>query len=278
MKPLLVSVVSAAIAFIGAANAQDQPIRAGIDATFAPHAMPSLSGGVEGFNVDLANEVAKRMGRKLDLQAGQFSGLVPGLQAGTFDFLAAPMTVNKERAESLLFTEGYINTDFQFVVKKDGPQIAELDQLKGKKIAVNKGSTYDLWARGQAEKMGWTVEGYGTTTDVMQAIVSGRADAGLVGNTVAAWTVKNNPMLKLSYLHATGFVFAIPVRKDNVALRDKLDAVLECMKKDGVVAKLHEKWFGTKPAADSPVVTIYPGYGVPGIQGYDPKPHDVTCG
>ncbi len=272
-----VTLACATVLSLGGAAAQDKPLRSGIDATFAPHAMPSLRGGIEGFNVDLANEVARRLGRKLDLEAGQFSGLVPGLQAGTYDFLAAPVTVNKERADSLLFTEGYINTDFQFVVKKETADIKAMDELKGRTVAVNKGSTYDLWARGNADKYGWTVESYGTTTDVMQAIVSGRAHTALVGNTAAAWAVKNNPALKLSYVHSTGLVFAIPVRKDNAALRDRLDLAIECMKKDGTLAKLHEKWFGTVPAPDSAVVKIFPGYGVPDMPGYDPKPHETTC-
>src|SRR5438128_6569428 len=119
----VVAVLSAA----GAALAQQPPLKTGVDATFAPHAMPKLSGGIEGFNVDLANEIARRLGRKLDIEATQFSGLVPGLQAGTYDFLAAPVTANKERAENLLFTEGYINTDFQFVTKKDAPDIGSLE-------------------------------------------------------------------------------------------------------------------------------------------------------
>ena len=140
------------------AAAEEQPLRTGVDATFAPHAMPTLNGGVEGFNIDLGNGIAHRLGRKLHIDATQFSGLVPGLQAGTYDFILAPVTVNKERAESMLFTEGYINTDFQFIVKKDTPDIRAMEELKGKTVAVNKGSTYDLWGRENAGKYGWTIE------------------------------------------------------------------------------------------------------------------------
>src|SRR3982075_135117 len=127
------------------ALAQEPPLKTGVDGTFAPHAMPNLAGGIQGFNVDLANEIAKRLGRKIEIEATQFSGLVPGLQAGTYDFIAAPVTVTKERAENLLFTEGYLNTDFQFVVRKDAPEITRLEDFKGKVIAVNKGSAYDSW-------------------------------------------------------------------------------------------------------------------------------------
>src|ERR1700756_477317 len=138
------------------------PLRTAVDGTFAPHAFPNLSGGYQGFNIDLANEIARRLKRKIIIDAGQYSGLLPAMQAGTYDFVAAPTTVTRERAENMLFTEGYLNTDFQFVVKKDTPDIKALEELKGKTIAVNKGAVYDSWARDLAEKIGWTVESYGT--------------------------------------------------------------------------------------------------------------------
>jgi polar amino acid transport system substrate-binding protein len=202
---------------------------------------------------------------------------VPALQAGTYDFLAAAVTVTKERAESMLFTEGYLNTDYQFVVKKETPDIKSMEELKGKTVSVNKGSIYDQWARGLADKIGWNVESYGTTTDAVQALVSGRAHAIILGNTAAAWAVKNNPAIKLSLLYPTGFVFGVPVRKNNAALRDQIEIAIECMKKDGFIAKIHEKWFGLKPSATAAAVYIYPGFGVPDMPGYDPRQHALAC-
>ena len=148
------------------------------------------------------------------IDATQFSGIVPALQAGTYDFVAAPTTVTKERADNMLFTEGYLNTDFQFLVKKGGPKVEKLEDLKGKIVSVNKGSAYDSWARDLEAKIGWKVESFGTQTDAVQAVIAGRADANVAGNTVIAWAVKNNPQLELSYLHSTGLVWAAPLRKD----------------------------------------------------------------
>ena len=141
MNRYVPSTAAAVLLLATSAYAQEPPpLRAAVDGTFAPHAFPNLSGGYQGFNVDLANEIAKRLKRKVVIDAAQFSGLVPALQAGTYDFLAAPTTVTKERAESMLFTEGYLNTDFQFLIKKGSPKVEKLEDLKGKTVSVNKGS------------------------------------------------------------------------------------------------------------------------------------------
>jgi polar amino acid transport system substrate-binding protein len=266
-------------ATVGQAVAQDAPpLRVAVDGTFAPHAFPSLSGGYEGFNIDLANEIAKRLKRKIVIDAAQFSGLVPALLAGTYDFLAAPTTVTKERADNMLFTEGYLDTDFQFLVKKSGPKVVVLEDLKGKTVSVNKGSAYDSWARDLEGKIGWKIESFGTQTDAVQAVLVGRVDANVAGNTVIAWAVKNNPQLELSYLYKTGLVWAAPLRKDSGELRKTVENAVECMKLDSTIAKMHEKWFGIPPDKGSAAVTVFPGYGVPGMAGYDPTVHTPACG
>ena len=252
-------------------------LKTAVDGTFAPHAMPKLGGGYEGFNIDLAEEIAKRLKRKPVIDAMQFSGIVPALQAGTYDYVAAPTTVTKERAENMLFTEGYLNTDFQFLVKKGAPKVEKLEDLKGKIVSVNKGSAYDSWARDLEGKIGWKVESFGTQTDAVQAVLAGRADANVAGNTVIAWAVKNNPQLELSYLHSTGLVWGAAFRKDSAELRKSVENAVECMKLDGTIAKMHEKWFGVKPAPGSAAVTVFPGYGVPGMAGYDPTEHTPQC-
>jgi polar amino acid transport system substrate-binding protein len=252
-------------------------LKTAVDGTFAPHAMPKLSGGTEGFNVDLAEAIGKKLGKTVTVDSTQFSGLIPALQAGTYDFIIAPVTVTKERAENLLFTEGYLNTDFQFITKKDAPDIAKLEDLRGKVISVNKGSAYDSWARGLEEKIGWKVESFGTQTDAVQAVLAGRAYANVAGNTVIQWAAKSNPQIKLSYLHSTGLVWAVALRKDSPALRNELDQAIECLKSDGTIPALGEKWFGTKPTAGSAAATAFAGYGVPDMPGYDAAAHPAVC-
>ena len=273
--------MASALALILAADslqAQATSYTVALDGTFAPHAMPKMDGGIEGFNVDLTNEIARRLGAEIEIVATQFSGVLPGMQAGTYDFVVAPVTLNEERDQAYLFTEGYLDTDFQFLVPKDAEDITELSQLWGKTVAVNKGSAYDSWAREMEADIGWTVESYGTATDAVQAILSGRADATVAGNTVMAWTAKQNPAVKLSYLHKTGLVWAMPFRKDSDDLRRKVEAAIECIKTDGTMAALSETWFGVTPEEGAAAVTPRPGWGEPGTASHVEDDHAPSCG
>src|SRR6185295_4169973 len=85
---------------VAPAFGEEATLKTVVDGTFAPHAMPKLGGGYEGFNIDLANEIAKRLKRKSVIDTTQFSGIVPALMAGTYDYVAAPTTVTKERADN----------------------------------------------------------------------------------------------------------------------------------------------------------------------------------
>lgn len=263
----------------GAAIAQDKPLVAGVDGTFAPHAMPKIGGGVEGFNIDLINEIGNQLGRKVDIQSTEFSGLIPSMNAGKIDFVGAPTTVTPERAATLLFTEGYLNTYYQFLVPAGKPDLKTLEDLRGKTISTNKGSAYDKWLSDNAAKYGFKGESYPTNSDAVQAVLSGRADATLGGNTVAAYAaLRNKGKLQLTTLVIDeGLVWAAAFRKDNTALRNQVDAAIECLKRNGTIARLHEKWFGTKPAAGSAAVTTFAGSGVPGMPGYDASAHTSTC-
>ena len=271
------AILTLATLWLSAISANAKDLKVALDGTFAPHGMPTLSGGIEGFNVDLAQAIADKLGVKIQIDAAQFSGLIPALQAGTYDFLVAPVTVNSERSENMLFSEGFMDTNFAFIVPKGAPMRTSLKEFEGLNIAVNKGSAYESFLTEKTREFGWKVTAYGTQTDAVEAVIAGRADANLVGATVAAWAAKQNPRIELSYEYPTGLVWALPFRKDDAIGRARIDAVLECLKADGTLAQLSQKWFGVIPTLGTTIVTPTPGYGVPGFPGYDGTPHEVSC-
>jgi polar amino acid transport system substrate-binding protein len=254
-----------------------EPLRTAVDGTFAPHAMPSLSGGVQGFNVDLGRAIAKEMGRDIEIDSAEFSGLMPGLNARKYDFIVAPVTVTAERANNLLFTEGYLDSDYTFVQKKGVAPITALEQLRGAKLAVNKGSNYEGWAKQNAETYGFKLDVYSSNADAIQALLSGRADANLSGTTVAGWAAKQNPQLQSSYTIKSGQFWAIAFRRDDMAGRDAANLALKCLKHNGTIVELAEKWFGFTPDAESAAAKVQPGFGVQGLPGYEDKDVSLEC-
>jgi polar amino acid transport system substrate-binding protein len=281
MHRRLVLTFAATLLLAGPALAQSNlpPLRTGVDGTFAPHAMPKLGGGTEGFQIDLFTEVARRMKRDITIDSVSFSTLIPGMLAGRYDFIAAPTTVTKERAESMLFTAGYLWTAYQFGIKKGSAPIKDWADLKGKVVAVNKGTPYETLSKAEGAKHGFTVQAYDTQPDATQAVISGRAYATLGGNTTIVYAASKNPQFVADLeLTNTRAHWAAPFPKTSVALRNQVQDVLNCMKKDGTIAKMSEKWFGRVPPPDALERVITPGYGVPGMPGYDPTPHDLKCG
>jgi polar amino acid transport system substrate-binding protein len=198
--------------------------------------------------------------------------------SGRYDFIAAPTTVTKERAESMLFTAGYLWTSYQFGVKKGTPHIKGWADLKGKVVSVNKGTPYETLSKAEGAKNGFTVQAYDTQPDATQAVLSGRAYATLGGNTTIVYAASKNPQFVADLeLTSTRAHWAAPFPKTSVALRNQMQDVMSCMKKDGTIAKMSEKWFGHAPAADALERVVTPGYGVPGMPGYDPTPHELKC-
>src|SRR4249920_3486039 len=165
MQRRFAAIAVAALLCASPALAQRPPLKTGVDGTFAPHAMPKLGGGIEGFQIDLFTEAARRMKREIVFDAVSFSTLIPGMQSGRYDFIAAPTTVTKERAENMLFTAGYLWTAFQFGIKKGSAPIKDGADLKCKVVSVNKGTPYETLSKAEGAKHGFEVQAYDTQPD-----------------------------------------------------------------------------------------------------------------
>ncbi len=262
-----------------AARAADlPPLRTAVDGNFPPQAFTGLDGTLQGFQIDMGHELAAHLHRGITIDSANFAGLIPAMDAGRYDFLLAPVTANPERANNMLFTEGYLFTTLQFAIQRGQAPITSLDALRGKIIAVNKGSNYDGWSQDNAAKYGFTPLVLDTFTDATLAVVQGRAYAQLGGNTTILYAATKNKRFVPDYvIPGTKAQWSLAIRKDNTAMRNMLDEGLECMKLDGSLAKISLKWFGVEPAADDAEHVVLPGFGVPGLPGYDPTVHTPHC-
>lgn len=259
------------------AIAAQPPIRTGMDPNFPPHGIGRLDGGIEGFNIDLGKEIARRLGRDLEIESTSFSGLIPGLQSGKYDWLIAVVGVTQERSQAMLFSEPYLDSDLQFAQAKNIAIIKSLEDLKGKTIAVNKGSTQEAWARANTAKYDFKIDVYDTSTDALQATLAGRAQATLLSDTSVKWLATKNARVQPSLVVKTGVQWALPFRKDDDVTRKAVSDAIKCMKQDGTLVRIYQKWLQVTPAPGSAATTIFPGYGVQGMAGYDPTPAKLQC-
>ncbi len=254
----------------------DKPIHVGTDFGIAPFVIRTPS-GPEGFSVDMVKEVARRIGRPgADIADMNMSGLISALMSKRIEMMVNPFGITAERSERMLFTEPYLGTGNAFIIRK-GDEMKGLADLKGKALAVNRGTISDTWATESAAKVGFEVQRYENFPDSVQAVITRRAFAALNEIPTANYAATQNPQIQVGFAEYTGRNFGYALRLESVAFRNAVEGAIECMKLDGWLLKNYEKWFKQPPPQDPALRTVYPGWGPPGFKGYDPTPHAPKC-
>ena len=281
MRSLFV-IAATAVAFSSAAMAQDadhpkdKPLVVGSDFGVAPWMVRGAS-GPEGFGVDMIKDVAKRVGRPgVEIVDINFSGLFAALFSKRIEFTVNPLNITAERAERMLYTEPFFATGNGFLIRT-ADEMKGFEDLKGKQLAVNRGTISDTWATANAEKYGFEVQRYDTFPDSVQAVITRRAFTALNEIPTTIFAASQNKAIKVGFKDFNGRNFGYAFRYGDEAYRDKIEGAIECLKQDGTMAKLYEKWYGEKPADGTALTTVYPGYGAPGFKGYDDRPHELAC-
>jgi polar amino acid transport system substrate-binding protein len=253
-----------------------EPLVVGTDFGLAPWVMRTDK-GPEGFGVDVITEVARRIGRPgVKIVDVNFSGLFSALFSKRIEFTVNPLNITADRAERMLFTEPIMSTGNGFLVRA-GEQMKGFEDLRGKDLAVNRGTISDTWATENATKYGFNIQRYDVFPDTVQAVITGRAFTALNEIPTVVFAASRNKAVKIGYEDFNGRNFGYAFRLDDADYRNKVDEAIECMKSDGTLHKLYVKWYGTEPTKGSAIDTIYPGYGAPGFKGYDPHPHTPKC-
>ena len=232
---------------LAATVAQDKrpPLKTGVDGTFAPHAMPKLGGGIEGFQIDLFTEVGAPHEAGNRLRRGELLDPDSRHAVRPLRLIAAPTTVTKERAENMLFTAGYLWTAFQFGIKKGTPPNKGWEDLKGKSVSVNKGTPYETLSKQMGEKYGSPCRSTTPSPTPRRPCSSGRAYATWAAtrrSSMPRRRIRNSSPTSSSRPRAP--IRRRRCRKDSVGCATKIEEAIECMKKDGTIASPHEKWFG----------------------------------
>ena len=232
-----------ALAFgAGAAFAQSNVLRVATDATFPP--MEFVENGKKtGFDVELVEAVAAKMGKKVEWVDIDFKGLVPGLIAKRYDMAVSAIYITDERKKVVDFTQPYYAGGLVAMVK-DGSPIAKLADLNGKKVSVQVGTksvsyltdNYPKVQRVEVEK----------NQEMFNLVDIGRADAAVTGKPAAFQYVRTRGGMKLLLEQLTTEEYGMAIRKDTPELTAAVNKALEQLKADGGYKAIVDKWFPSK--------------------------------
>ncbi|WP_027817152.1 ABC transporter substrate-binding protein [Paraburkholderia bannensis] len=248
MKKLLATLSVALLAVsASAAYAKDwTTVRFGVDASYAPFESKAPDGKLVGFDIDLGNEICKRMNAKCVWVEQDFDGMIPGLKAKKFDGVLSSMTITPQRQEQIAFSAKLFDTPTRLVAKKGTTYQPTADSLKGKSVGVEQGTIQETYAKDNWAPKGVNVVPYQNQDQVYADLISGRLDAALQDEVQADLGFLKTP-------RGAGFQFAgkeiptgaaaIGLRKEDADLKTKIDKAIADMIKDGTYKKIEAKYF-----------------------------------
>ncbi len=201
---------------------------------------------LQGFEVDVMNAVGEEAGFDIEFETMSFSGLIGALDAGRIDTIANQITVTPEREAKFVFTQPYVFDGAQVVTKKGNDEVAGVEDLRGKTVAVNLGSNFEQLLRDLPYAEEIDIRTY--ESNIEQDTALGRVDAFVMDRISSAQVIKESPLpLQLAGKPFSEIRNALPFRDDakGRALRDRVDAALTTLKENGTLADISVKWFGT---------------------------------
>jgi len=230
------------------------------DANYKPQSFKNSDGSFEGFDIDVAKEVAKRLGVEAEVIDVNFDIITAGGWNNRWDMNAGSMTITPDRKKSLYFSSPYYYTPASFVVHKDS-KATSIDELKGKQIGVGAATTYQDYLEGKLNLEGETiltpapagtvVKTYPSDVDALtdQALGDGtRVDAVLTALPTAEEAIKGGQPLKVVgdpvYYEDLGLAFDQKSTLDSKGLADAVTKIIDDMHKDGTLVTLSTKYFG----------------------------------
>lgn len=248
--------LATALALTAPAFAQD-PLRVGSYPANPPWENKTESGSFEGFEVDIINEIARRMGTTARIDGMDFKALFVATASGRVDIVISSLTITDERLESQSFTQPYFEGALGIGVK-EGSDIDSIEGLKGKTVGSVATSFPENWLKERADEIGYAdYKSYDTTANMLTDLQNGRIDAAVndvVGLRYAFTQMKG---LTVSHEIVTGEKFAMMMPKGSDKL-EQVNQIISDMKADGTMAAIYEKWLGVAPAEGSFAVTPMP--------------------
>lgn len=209
------------------------------NAAFPPYEMTTDSGEFEGIDIETAQAIADKLGLELQIDDMDFDAALLAVQQGKSDMVMAGVTVTDERQNVMDFTDSYA-TGIQSIIVKEDSDIASVDDLAGKKIGTQRGTTGYLYC---SDDFGdENVVAYDDGLTAVQMLNNGQVDCVVIDNAPAKEFIAANPGLKLLDTAYVEEDYAIGIGKGNTELKDAINTALEELKADGTLQAIVDKY------------------------------------
>ncbi|MEO1491353.1 MAG: transporter substrate-binding domain-containing protein [Pseudomonadota bacterium] len=243
----------AAAAMLTATTASAETLKVGTECTYHPFNYRTDDGKLTGYDVDVANEVAKRIGAEIEFVCQEWKGMIPALLAGKFDLIVASMSITEKRLKQIDFTGPYRVSIGQFVGKPDlelfKGEAINAAGFEGVKIGLERATTYEEWIKATVPSA--EVAYYDNNEAMYLDLAAGRVDA-IMTNPMKAYLKflsqdGNDKFAVLGPQIAEEKYFGIGVgiglRQGQDALKGRLNTALEAMTKDGTLSEFGLRYF-----------------------------------
>ena len=199
---------------------------------------PKNPGRTIGFEVDLADALARRMGRQARFVQNQWDGLVPGLERGEYDVVINGLEITPERAERISFSRPYYDSSLTLTVGIDDQVIRRPEDLAGRTVGTLKSS----FAEGFLAKIGnVTIRSYDGQVNPYMDLTLGRLDAVVMDTPIALYYA-NSPQMRNIELPSARFDLGVGIRKADEALRLDINTALQSLEQDGTLEEIYSAW------------------------------------
>jgi polar amino acid transport system substrate-binding protein len=197
-----------------------------------------------GFDIDVANAVAEKLGLTPEFQDTSFDTIFRDVAAGQFDIVVAASTITPGRQQTVNFSDPYYEAQ-QALVVPTGSDITSVDDLAGKIVGAQDGTTGEVYANDETDA--GEVRGFPEGPDAINALVTGQVDATIIDQPVAVDATDKTDGIEIAAEIPTNELYGMALSKENTALLDAVNKALVEMKGDGTITDLYQKYFQTDP-------------------------------
>ncbi len=238
-KILALALAAVMVLAFAACGAEEATLTMGTNAAFQPYEFRDENNNIVGIDAEIAEAIAEKLDMKLEIKDMAFESLITAVSSGAVDIVLAGLTVDPERAESVNFTESYA-TGVQVIIVTEDSEIVSVDDLDGKKIGVQTGTTGDSYCASDYGED--AVARYDNGALAVAALKNGQVDCVVIDNEPAKAFVEANEGLKILETEYITENYAAAIAKENVELLDKVNAALAELKDAGVIDEIIGKY------------------------------------